>query len=302
MKYYLYTDGSANNFSPYGEGGYAFIITNQNKKIITQFSEGELHATNNTMELKAIIKGCKAIQESGAIVIVVSDSKYALNVLSGKWKAKTNLELIREHTENSQRLNIIYTWVKGHNGNELNEMADRLAQDETFRIREEYGIPMYDYKNSPKIQVKESKTEGYKRKRIKTKSSPQLFYVYVETLLKNENAFGAYSIFEDTGKEFKTNAKTYWCRTEPRLKLMTLCQALINIPPKSKVVITPVDNYMQYALSNKPLKPHACNGDIMDNLRKECHKLSKIDFKDISQSNQEHRALEALCDCIGTTK
>lgn len=302
MKYYLYTDGSANNFSPYGEGGYAFIITNQNKQIITQFSEGELHATNNTMELKAIIKGCKAIQEDGAKVIVVSDSKYALNVLSGKWKAKTNLELIREHSENSQRLNIIYTWVKGHNGNELNEMADQLAQDETFRIRKEYGIPVYDCKNSPKVQIKENKAENNKRKRIKIKSSPQLFYIYVEVLLKNGKGFGAYSIFDDTGKEFKTNAKTYWCRTEPRLRLMTLCQALRNIPQKARVVITPADYYMRYALSSAPLKPNACNTDVIDNLRKECHELSKIEFKDIAQSAQEHRTLEALCSCVGTIK
>lgn len=174
MKYYLYTDGSANNFSPYGEGGYAFIITNQNKQIITQFSESELHATNNTMELKAIIKGCKAIKENGAKVIVVSDSQYALNVLSGKWKAKTNLELIKEHAENSQRLNIVYTWVKGHNGDELNEMADQLAQDETFRIRQQYGIPVFDCKNSPKVQ---SKIRNKIKRRIITK--PLSLFIFI---------------------------------------------------------------------------------------------------------------------------
>lgn len=170
MKYYLYTDGSANNFSPYGEGGYAFIITNQYKQILKQFSDGELNATNNTMELKAIIQGCRAI-EDGSDVIVVSDSKYALGVLSGRYKAKANLELIKEHIiDNASRLNIQYAWVRGHSGDELNEMADQLAQDETFRIRQEYGIPLYDYKNSPKVLKKcdtKSNKWGYNKNKYK---------------------------------------------------------------------------------------------------------------------------------------
>ena len=298
MKYYLYTDGSANNFSPYGEGGYAYIIANQHKQIISQFSEGELHATNNTMELKAIIKGCMAIKENGAKVIVVSDSKYALNILSGKWKAKTNLELIQEHNENSQRLNIEYVWVKGHNGNELNEMADQLAQDETFRIRQQYGIPVFDCKNSPKMQPKDTKQE----KKNKCGKVSQSFYIHIETLLKNDKAFGTYSIFDNTGAEYKTDTKEYWCRTEPRLKLMTLCQALLSVPSKSKVVITSVDNYMQFALSGITLKSNACNADIIDNLRKEKRRMSKIEFKDIVQTFQEHRALESICDFVGRVK
>lgn len=154
MKYYLYTDGSANNFSPYGEGGYAYILTNSDKQIISQFSKGELHATNNTMELKAIIEGCKAIKEDGSIVIVVSDSQYALNALSGKYKLKANVDLIKEHYGDRKRLDIKYHWVKGHSGDELNELANQLAQDETLRIREQYGIPVYDYTNSPKVKNK----------------------------------------------------------------------------------------------------------------------------------------------------
>lgn len=292
MKYYLYTDGSANNFSPYGEGGYAFIITNQNKQIITQFSEGELHATNNTMELKAIINGCKAIKENGAKVIVVSDSQYALNVLSGKWKAKTNLELIEKHIENSQRLNIVYTWVKGHNGDELNEMADQLAQDETFRIRQQYGIPVFDCKNSPKVQSKNIKQENEKSKNKPSQS----FYICIKALLKNGKALGSYSIFDNTGMEFKTDVKEYWCRTEPRLKLMVLHQALTKIPSKANIIIAPSDSYVQFALSRIKLKPNACNIDIIDELRKERHKISKIEFKNTTQMPIECKALKALHD------
>lgn len=301
MKYYLYTDGSANNFSPYGEGGYAYIIANQDKQIISQFSEGELHATNNTMELKAIIKGCKAIKEDNAKVTVVSDSQYALNVLSGKWKAKANFELIQEHLDNIKRLDIEYVWVKGHNGNELNELADQLAQDETFKVRQQYGIPVYDVKNSPKVQSK-IKAKLEEKKRLKGKPTPQSFYIYIEILLSNGKAFGAYSIFDEHNKEYRTNVKEYWCRTEPRLRLLTLYQALKDIPSKSKVIITPVDNYMQYAVGKKTFKPDVCNADILSNIRKECCRVSTIEFKNITQSFQEHKALEALCNFIGRSK
>lgn len=301
MKYYLYTDGSANNFSPYGEGGYAYIIANQHKQVISQFSEGELHATNNTMELKAIIKGCEAIKEDNAKVIVVSDSQYALNVLSGKWKAKANLELVKEHLENIQRLNIEYVWVKGHNGNELNEMADQLAQDETFRIRQQYGIPVFDCKNSPKVQSK-VKEKKERKKSLKAKSTLQLFYIYIEVLINNGKAFGSYSIFDSVGNEFKTEAQEYWCRTEPRLRLMTLHHALTNVPSKANVVITPVDSYLRYGISGIALKANAYNVDVIENLRKERYRLSKIDFQDIIQSPQGDKASAALCSCVGRTK
>ncbi len=168
--YYLYTDGSANNFSPYGEGGYAYIITNKDKQVLKQFSEGALHVTNNIMELKAIIEGCKVIEDNSS-VIVISDSQYALNVLSGKYKAKANLELIKEHLLNNvHRLNIKYVWVKGHSGEELNEMADQLAQDETFRIRQKYGIPVFDYRNSPKVQNESKSNPNNKNKHKQSKN------------------------------------------------------------------------------------------------------------------------------------
>lgn len=299
MKYYLYTDGSANNFSPYGEGGYAYIIANQEKQVISQFSKGELYTTNSAMELKAIIKGCKSIKEDNINIVVISDSQYAINVLSGKWKAKTNLDLIQEHLENVQRLNIEYKWVKGHSGERLNEMADKLANNETLRLKKLYGIPSFDYKNSPKAQSKKTKTI---KKKVKIKPPPQCFYVHVEVALKGDKAFGAYSIFDSMCKEFKTDVQEYWCHTEPRLRLMTLSQALSNIPAKANVIITSVNSYIQFALSNNTLKPDAYNTDIIKVLREKSHNLSKIEFKSIAQTLQEHKALEALCSYISHVK
>lgn len=132
-KYYLYTDGSCDNLSGYGEGGYAYALLDENMKIIKQFSKGALGVTNNQMELKAIIEGCKAVPTESADVVIRSDSQYALNVLSGQWKAKANVKLIAEHKINAKRLILHYDWVKGHNGNKFNELVDHLANSEMMK-------------------------------------------------------------------------------------------------------------------------------------------------------------------------
>lgn len=83
---------------------------------------------------------------------------------------------------------------------------------------------------------------------------------------------------------------------------MTLCQALLSVPSNANIVITPSDSYMQFALSKITLKPNAYNTDIIDNLRKERCRMSKIEFKNIVRTVQDNRALEALCDYVGHIK
>lgn len=140
MKYFLYTDGSCDNLSIRREGGYAYVILDQKENIIKSFSKGTINTTNNIMELTAIIEGCKAIPEDKAEVVIYSDSQYALNVLSGKWKAHTNCSLINEHKINMKRLRLQYNWIKGHCGNKFNDMVDLLAETELNSMRSKLGI------------------------------------------------------------------------------------------------------------------------------------------------------------------
>lgn len=126
-EFILYTDGSGDNASKIGEGGYAYLITDINGNHIKEFSDGAYSVTSNQMELKAIIEGCKAIPMDNATVTVCSDSMYALNVLSGRYKAHVNLSLVTEHEQNKKRLRIKYSWIKGHDGNKFNEYVDKLA-------------------------------------------------------------------------------------------------------------------------------------------------------------------------------
>lgn len=135
-EFILYTDGSGDNVTNVGEGGYAYLIMDTNGNHIKEFSGGAYNVTANQMELKAIIEGCKAIPVDNAKVTVCSDSMYAINVLSGRYKAYVNLSLIAEHEQNKKRLRIDYHWVKGHNGNEFNEYVDKMAGEARIKTVE----------------------------------------------------------------------------------------------------------------------------------------------------------------------
>ena len=75
----------------------------------------------------------------------------AINVLSGKWKAKSNTDLVRLYDTVASRLKgIRFKWAKGHSGIEWNEYVDELVNSETARIAKEYNTPLYTADNSPK--------------------------------------------------------------------------------------------------------------------------------------------------------
>lgn len=133
----IHSDGSC--LGNPGKGGYAAIILFAgHKKII---SGGAKVATNNQMELLAVIKGLEALKEPCEIDLY-SDSKYVLNGLEtwihnwkkNNWKGSTgpvkNVELWKELDELHQKHKINFHWVKGHNGDPLNEEVDKLARDE----------------------------------------------------------------------------------------------------------------------------------------------------------------------------
>jgi len=142
-----WTDGSCNNLSPYREGGSAYIVL-KDGVIIHEAKYGRIGTSNNRMELLSIISAINWIPAKCSVTIY-SDSRYAINVLSGKWKAKQNIDLIRLYDTVASRLSEIrFEWIKGHSGIEWNEYVDELARSETERITEEYNIPIYNTNNS----------------------------------------------------------------------------------------------------------------------------------------------------------
>lgn len=119
----LYTDGSCSP-NP-GRGGYAFIAISEEGRY--SYSGREEKTTNNIMEMTAAIKGIELNPEYKKYIIY-TDSTYLINGATGKHKRNKNLELWKELDKVCKDKEIIWNWVRGHNGDPNNESVDNLAK------------------------------------------------------------------------------------------------------------------------------------------------------------------------------
>ncbi|MDD3324554.1 MAG: ribonuclease HI [Sulfurospirillaceae bacterium] len=135
----LFCDGSS--LGNPGEGGYCAILRyGQSEKIV---SGGQKNATNNQMELLAVIKGLEALKEP-CDVSIVSDSSYVvkgINEWLANWVKKNfakvkNPELWRDYIEVSRKHKVHAIWVRGHDGHEENERCDKIAKEEAIKLKE----------------------------------------------------------------------------------------------------------------------------------------------------------------------
>jgi len=132
LKIDIYTDGACKG-NP-GVGGFgALLIFGQKQK---ELCGGDLHTTNQKMELLAAIKALQALKKP-CIVNLYSDSKYlvqGMNEWLANWKKSNfknntikNIELWRVLDDLNQYHQINWSWVKGHSSNAGNKRADELA-------------------------------------------------------------------------------------------------------------------------------------------------------------------------------
>lgn len=137
----IYTDGSCigNQFNN-PDGGYGAIVITAEETIA--LAQGYRDTTNNRMELRAVIAALQIIRSEGN-VIVYSDSKYITDAFNQGWidnwikrgwrksnrKPVENQDLWKELLEYVHDINVHWVWVKGHNGNIMNEKADLLANN-----------------------------------------------------------------------------------------------------------------------------------------------------------------------------
>jgi len=131
-----YCDGACDK---QGVGGWAYRIE-QHDGIVQEASGGEKIATNNTMELKALIQCLIALPGKGRC-IVFTDSQYVKrgymewmdNWVKKGWVTSTG-EPVKNRSSwdtllalRGAKPNIEVRWVKGHNGTHGNERVDALA-------------------------------------------------------------------------------------------------------------------------------------------------------------------------------
>lgn len=120
-----YTDGACSgNPGPAGLG--VVIVTADARRELSEYLG---IGTNNIAELTAILRVLEVLGRAASEVVIHTDSKYAIGVLTKGWKAKANQEVIartKELLRNFPRVRFVY--VPGHAGIALNERADQLAR------------------------------------------------------------------------------------------------------------------------------------------------------------------------------
>ena len=140
----IYTDGACRgNPGPGGWGASLRFTPNDNtttsKPVRKDLYGFQAEATNNQMELMAVIQALESLKRSCPVKIY-TDSKYVLDGLTKwmpNWKLrgwKTAAKKPVKNVELWQRLDaavkahdVTWQWVKGHTGDEGNEYADALA-------------------------------------------------------------------------------------------------------------------------------------------------------------------------------
>ncbi len=133
----IYTDGACSG-NP-GPGGYGAVLLY--KEYRKEICGAEKETTNNRMELRAAIEALKLIKKTSDVKIY-TDSKYVMDgitkwIYSWKkngWKASDkkpvkNVDLWQNLDEEVSKHRTTWIWVRGHNGNYFNEVADRLARE-----------------------------------------------------------------------------------------------------------------------------------------------------------------------------
>ena len=131
----LYTDGACRGNPGPGGWGVLMIYGARQKTL----HGGEVETTNNRMELMAAIEGLRALRRA-CRVRLFTDSRYVLQGMT-EWlagwkrrgwktsarKAVKNQDLWEALDQAAARHEIQWQWVRGHSGDEGNEIADALA-------------------------------------------------------------------------------------------------------------------------------------------------------------------------------
>jgi ribonuclease HI len=151
MMWLAYTDGACAPSNP-GPCGWGAVLVPPNGTGNTEHYGFIGPGTNQIAELSAAIEALNLIP-AGAAIELVSDSQYVLKGISewrvgwerrgfknSKGEAVANLALWKRLFALVDARKVTTRWVRGHNGDPLNERADALA-NLALRTKGHGGLP-----------------------------------------------------------------------------------------------------------------------------------------------------------------
>ena len=139
-----YTDGACSG-NP-GPGGWGLYLKAENEKGETlkenEFYGNEVHTTNNRMELIGAIKAIEKLKRKNGVSLTIrTDSAYVRKGITewlSNWKKNNWRKSDKKPVENRDLWELLdkivanhsvkWEWVKGHSGEQGNEIADELAR------------------------------------------------------------------------------------------------------------------------------------------------------------------------------
>ncbi len=174
----VYTDGAC--IGNPGPGGWAWAVPDG-----AHASGAEPQTTNQRMEIRAAFE---AVESLAGPLTVVSDSTYVVNCFKNRWFAKwevngwqtsgkkpvVNQDLWRPFIArfHEREHELEFRWVKGHSGDVMNDVVDRLATEAAARQEGRHG-------NEPPTDLGAADEVPGKAKAVASNAAPAGYRVVV---------------------------------------------------------------------------------------------------------------------------
>lgn len=129
----IHTDGSC--IGNPGPGGWGAVLTSSlgSRNNYREISGHQPSATNNEMELVAVLEALRAIKRTGLSVAIYTDSKNVIGWVTDEYRVKdariAQLVAQIKSVVEAKYLAVDMFHVKGHTGNSNNVRADQLARN-----------------------------------------------------------------------------------------------------------------------------------------------------------------------------
>jgi ribonuclease HI len=125
-EYVAYTDGACLG-NPQGPGGWAAIVFH-NSESWQLF--GHLSSTSNNRAEALGVLGALEWVPAGSLLRLHSDSELTVRQLQGRYKIKANTDIwsLIQSVRTDKPIQLMPEWVRGHAGDPLNELADKLSK------------------------------------------------------------------------------------------------------------------------------------------------------------------------------